>query len=70
MALSQHVQQSYHDIDWDSTTIIDTAQHYFHRKILEAINIRRHNPRINRDGGIELAHIYNQLITPPSSGQL
>ena len=40
-ALSEHQLESGHSINWDSTKIIDRETEYFHRKIREAIHIRR-----------------------------
>ncbi len=44
---------SRHNIDRDSTRIIDREPEYFPRKVREAIHIRRQRPEINKDGGLE-----------------
>ncbi len=67
-ALSEHQLDSRHHIDWDSTHIIDWETEYFPRKAREAIRIRRQRPGMNRDGGLELPHVYNRvLIVAPLS---
>ncbi len=69
-ALSEHQLDSRHNINWDSTRIIDRETEYFPRKVREAIHIRRQRPEMNRDGGLELPHIYDRvLIAAPPSGR-
>ncbi len=69
-ALSEHrLDSSRHHIDWDSTRIIDWETQYFPRKVREAIHIRRQRLEMNRDGGLELPHIYDRVLiaAPPNS---
>ncbi len=65
-ALSEHQIDSRHHIDWDSTRIIDRETEYFSRKVREAIHIRRQRPEMNRDGGLELPHIYDCVLNAAS----
>lgn len=63
-AISEHIADNQdHHIDWTSTNIL--ARHISHpttRKYLEAINIRRYNPSINRDSGLYIHPAYDNLI--------
>ena len=68
-ALSEHIiKNPTHTIDWQQTTILATNIHDWRkRKLLEAINIRRLTPEINRDQGVYLPNAWNNIIKPSSS---
>ena len=61
-ALSEHSKKTGHAIDWNSVKIIDREGADFKRKIKESISIRRHHPKLNRDGGYEFSRTYDGVI--------
>ena len=61
-ALSEHSMRTGHSINWDGVKVIDQESSEIKRKIKEAISIRRHHPKLNRDGGYELSKAYNGVI--------
>ena len=48
----------------DHVQIINREEHFWNRKIREAIKIKSQKPSLNRDTGYELAPIYDDLLTP------
>jgi hypothetical protein len=68
-AITDHIAQENHTIDWDSAKIIDKDTDKQKRWIREAIWIRRQGPKIiNRDEGIyTLNHVYDPLINLPTN---
>ena len=63
-ALSDHIKiNPNHEIDWESVTKLACHKTSTNeRKIIEAINIRRHKPKMNRDQGLTLSKSYDYLI--------
>ena len=59
-AITEHIAQENHDIDWDGAKILDRDSDQFTRKIREAIWIRRRGSKtMNRDvGSITLDHVW------------
>ena len=56
-------------MDWDNIRVLDLEEDRTRRGIKEAIWIRKSMPVLNRDeGGYQLSHIYDSLITIPTSG--
>lgn len=66
-AISEHVQEYDHRINWESVNIIDRDDRFIPRKIREAIQIKRTSPFMNRDVGLELPPIYNRILTTHAS---
>ena len=64
-ALSEHIDSHpSHSINWENIITLNVNQNnVIKRKIMEAIQIRRHKPKLNRDKGAELPIAYNELIT-------
>ena len=64
-AISDHIQVNPdHKILWNNLTILETNRHDFKiRKTLEAINIKRLNPSMNRDNGWLIPLPYHNLIS-------
>ena len=52
-----------HEIDWEGVKILDKESVDVKRKIKEAIHIRRQRPTLNRDGGYDLAAIFDHLMS-------
>ena len=68
-AITDHVATDNHVMDWDNIRVLDREEDRTRRWIKEAIWIRRSVPVMNRDeGGYQLSHIYDSLITIPTSG--
>ena len=63
-AITDHVAQENHVIDWDNAKILDRDSNSFTRKVREAIQIRtRGTKALNRDDGVYfLDHVYNPLL--------
>ena len=63
-AITDHVAQENHLIDWEETKIIDRDSNPFTRKVREAIQIRKWGTKaLNRDDGLHsLDHVYNPLL--------
>ena len=71
-AVGEHSTQHKHQIQMDDVQVIARENHYWNRKICEAIEIRTHKPTLNRDTGYDLPAIYGDLhsLDHPSGGQV
>ena len=49
-------------VDWEKVKVLDRELRNFRRKILEAIHIRTLNPKLNRDKGLELDPVWDNLL--------
>ena len=58
-AIGEHCKNTGHHISWDNVKILSNESSYWRRKIRESIEIRCHNPQLNRDQGMDLPAIYN-----------
>ena len=63
-AVGEHIQHHKHNIEMEHVQIINREEHFWNRKIREAIEIKSQKPSLNRDTGYELAPIYDDLLTP------
>ena len=64
-AITDHVMQLNHVMDWEGAKIIDKEPDWKVRGIKEAINIRRTKENMNRDQGrYNLSHLYNDFLCP------
>ena len=62
-AIREHVERSKgHNIDWENVKVFKREPKDFPRKILEAIHIRTVNPKLNRDKGLELDPVWDNLL--------
>jgi len=63
-ALTDHVNQANHTIDWKKTTVIDREQDCPTRWIKEAVHIRKEGHQaMNRDeGSYQLSHAYDSFL--------
>ena len=66
-AVAEHKTESHHNINWESTRILDKEDREYPRLVREAIQIRRKSPELNRDQGLELPSQYHPLLRPRSS---
>ena len=64
-AITDHVLQSNHIMDWDSAKIVQREENWFVRGVKESIWIRKTPDNINRDEGRHiLPHLYDDLLLP------
>ena len=72
-AITDHIAQENHIIDWEGAKVLDKDSNSFTRKIREAIQIRRRGANsLNRDDGVYLLdHVYDPLLKllPGNKGQ-
>ncbi len=63
-AITDHIAQQNHVVDWEGARILDRDSNSFTRRIREAIQIRKKGATaINRDeGAFHLDHVYNPLL--------
>ncbi len=66
-AISDHVAQENHTIDWGGAKILAKEGEKIKRKITESIHIRKKDPlTMNRDeGAFSLPNVYNTIIRDP-----
>ena len=65
-AVNEHVTRSNstHHIDWDNVKVLQKETKDFPRKVLEAIHIRKKGPNLNRDKGLDLDPVWDNLVKP------
>ena len=57
-----------HVMDWDNIRVLDREEDRTRKCIKEVIWIKKSMPVLNRDeGGYQLSHFYDSLITIPTS---
>ena len=60
--IAVHANKFNHSIDWESAGVLRTAQGYWNRRTLEAIQIWRTARPMNLDCGLHLSPVWNPLI--------
>ena len=64
-AITDHVMQNNHVIDWEGAKMIEREANWVTRGVKEAINIRKNPANMNRDEGrYILSHLYDDLLCP------
>ena len=58
-AIGEPIRETGHPIGVENIKVLGRDSDWHTRKVKEAIEIRTHKPALNRDGGYELAKIYN-----------
>ena len=61
-AVSEHAHNTGHYPLWSEVKFIDRDQHWYTRRVKEAIHIRLHPNNINRDSGIEIPEAWLPTI--------
>ena len=61
-AIGEHSVESGHTTSLKNARIMGKEENWHARKIKEAIKIRTQRPQLNRDVGIQLSHVYDQLL--------
>ena len=51
-------------IDWDNVKVLEKETKDFSRKVFEAIHIRKKGPNLNRDEGLDLDPVWDNLVKP------
>ena len=57
-----------HQVEIDQFKVIGTDTTFWGRKWREAIHIRKNQPAMNRDGGLQLSHTYDQILKSENPG--
>ena len=65
-AIGDHIVKAKHKIELKNFKIVKSEPSYWHRKYKEAMLIKCEGPSMNRDGGLELPSIYDDLLTRSS----
>lgn len=61
-AITDHVRQNNHIINWDSAKIVQREANWTIRGIKEAITIRQHETMNRDEGRHKLSHLYDDLL--------
>ena len=67
-AVGEHQMDTGHDIAWDDISVLGVDSKDYPRKVREAIEIKRQQPPLNRDQGLELPSLYNRVLSTRSLG--
>ena len=68
-AITDHVCQNNHIMNWEASEIVEQDGDKFKRWIKESICIRSNTPTMNRDeGAYQLSPIWTQVISTPKPG--
>ena len=67
-AIVKHAQESQHNIEWDNSALITPIQHWYPRRVREAIEILRHDT-VPQDPGLVINHIWQPILHQESSTQ-
>ena len=62
-AIGEHCKNHNHNIKIDDVQVVAREEHFWKRKIREAIEIRTQQPSLNRDAGHDLPAIYDDLLS-------
>ena len=62
-AVGDHIKDTGHRFQVDQVRILDREGVWQRRRIKEAINIWRHTPTLNRDDGLNLPYIQQQVLS-------
>ena len=66
--IAQHAWDAHYDITWNNIKVLEQEPRERRRQIKEALLIKQHAPRMNRDCGIDLPHVYNALVPTTTTG--
>ena len=62
-AIHEHTSSTGHIMDWKNVKVLASEQNEIRRKVKESIWIRKKKPDLNRDAGLDLPPIYNDLLS-------
>ena len=63
--IAAHACQQQHRVDWSAAKVRCTEQHYWKRKVLEAIHIQQQANTSNLDCGLQISPVWLPLIKKP-----
>ena len=63
--IAAHACQQQHSVDWDAAKVRCTEQHYWKRKVREAIHISQQRNTSNLDCGLQINPVWLPLIQKP-----
>ena len=68
-AVHEHISRSNnsHQIDWENVNVLEKEPKEFSRRVLEAIHIRKKGPNLNRDTGLDLDPVWDNLLVPKTT---
>ena len=61
-ALAEHSSKTKHQVRLEDAKIIAREDHYYRRKVREALEIKKHPKNLNRDGGYEISDSWRPLL--------
>ena len=60
--MHEHMSATGHNFNPQETTVLASENQFMKRKVKEAIEIKQRKPSLNRDQGLELPTIYNDIL--------
>ncbi len=67
-AVAEHAHKTGHYPNWKNVECMEKDQHWYTRKVKEAIQIQLHPNNINRDSGVELPKAWLPIVRKHQSG--
>ena len=61
-ALAERSSKTKHQVCLEDAKIIAREDHYYRRKVREALEIKKHPKNLNRDGGYEISDSWRPLL--------
>ena len=62
--VSEHLQSTGHTVSLDKANILVKEEKWYPRKVKEAVQIKIQRPPLNRDQGLQLPPIYDNILIP------
>ena len=62
-AVGEHRRDTGHNISTEHLKVLECEENWFRRRVKEAIHIKKNNPMLNRDKGMELPAIYDHVVS-------
>ncbi|XP_072021930.1 uncharacterized protein [Amphiura filiformis] len=69
-AITDHVLEKDHIIDWEEAKILGKEADTYKRWIKEAVKIRQQGTIMNRDEGQNLTHVFDDLLKKPTGNRV
>ena len=62
-AVGEHRDNTGHSFPESNIKVLDSEEHWYRRKVKEALQIKEKRPSLNRDRGLELPAIYSHIVS-------